>query len=340
MNKKQAFNTTKNTLIQHSFNKAYGSNTISVVNKSEPNAIQYILTSSFIFDLSCLGTLRLEKNVIKEAFKKNVCREFTNNCEIQTVQAVLHCSSTSKNSNSAASSRKARKPTASEKNKTLVPLDKRSVGQTKDKEEPSLFLPYRLNTQGIHLNKQVKDSTQVRAQFPFKMAKTANVEILDKISHLPRLEQIYPQLSKCLSSTFAPAIINKKWINNSRIFKGTPFFGGNLMRADWVLNKLIEQFNQSGKRSPRPIVNQFINDIRVLMDQMGSASPIIGMRITITGRLGSRKKAMAQQITKCVGKVPLSTFRQKVDYSQGFLPTRFGKMGVKVWVTFSNNNPL
>ena len=333
MNKKQAFNTTKNTLIQHSFNKVYGSNTISVVNKSEPKAIQYILTSNFIFDLSCLGTLRLEKNVIKEAFKKNVCREFTDNCEIQTVQAVLHCS----NRNTVASSKKVKKSTASEKNKTQVPQEKRTVGQTYG--ELSLFLPYNLDS-GRHLNKQVKDSTQVRAQFPLKMAKTANVEIIEKISHLPRLEQIYPLFSKCLSSTFAPAIINKKWINNSRIFKGTQFFGGNLMRADWVLNKLIEQLNQSGKRSPRPIVKQFINDIRVLMDQMGSASPIIGMRITITGRLGSRKKAMAQQITKCVGKVPLSTFRQKVDYSQGFLPTRFGKVGVKVWVTFSNNNPL
>ena len=36
--------------------------------------------------------------------------------------------------------------------------------------------------------------------------------------------------------------------------------------------------------------------------QMGSECPIKGMRITITGRLGSRKKAMAQQISKCVGK--------------------------------------
>ena len=75
------------------------------------------------------------------------------------------------------------------------------------------------------------------------------------------------------------------------------------------------------------------------MDKMGSECPIKGMRITITGRLGSRKKAMAQQISKCVGKVPLSTFRQNVDYRQGVLPTKFGLVGVKIWVCYANNAP-
>ena len=90
---------------------------------------------------------------------------------------------------------------------------------------------------------------------------------------------------------------------------------------------------------PRAAMNQQINNIRILMDKMGSECPIKGMRITITGRLGSRKKAMAQQISKCVGKVPLSTFRQNVDYRQGVLPTKFGLVGVKIWVCYANNAP-
>jgi len=82
-------------------------------------------------------------------------------------------------------------------------------------------------------------------------------------------------------------------------------------------------------------MNQQINDIRILIDKMGSECPIKGMRITITGRLGSRKKAMAQQISKCVGKVPLSTFRQKVDYKQDVLSTKFGLIGIKIWICYS-----
>jgi hypothetical protein len=117
--------------------------------------------------------------------------------------------------------------------------------------------------------------------------------------------------------------------------KGGEFFGGSLVRADWVLGKFVEQLSKR-KMNPRAVINQQINDIRLLIDKMGSESPIKGMRITITGRLGSRKKAMAQQVSKYVGKVPLSTFRQKVDYKQSVLPTRLGLIGIKIWVCYAN----
>ena len=109
------------------------------------------------------------------------------------------------------------------------------------------------------------------------------------------------------------------------------------MRADWVLNQLIYQFNQLEKKNPRALMNQLINDIRILIEKTGSECPVIGARITLTGRLGSRKKGMAQQISKCVGKIPLSTLRQKVDYSQGFLASRLGLIGVKVWICYKQS---
>lgn len=118
-------------------------------------------------------------------------------------------------------------------------------------------------------------------------------------------------------------------------FKSSEFFDGSLVRANWVLNKFIEQLSKK-KMSPRGAMNQQINDIRVLIDKMGSDCPIKGMRITIAGRLGNRKKAMAQKISKFVGKVPLSTFRQRVDYKQGVLPTKFGLIGIKIWVCYAN----
>ena len=120
--------------------------------------------------------------------------------------------------------------------------------------------------------------------------------------------------------------------------KSEDFSEGSLVRAGWILGRLIGQLSKK-KIYARAAMNQQINNIRILMDKMGSECPIKGMRITITGRLGSRKKAMAQQISKCVGKVPLSTFRQNVDYRQGVLPTKFGLVGVKIWVCYANNAP-
>nr|YP_010003067.1 ribosomal protein S3 [Ulva sp. TM637]AZP40091.1 ribosomal protein S3 [Ulva sp. TM637] len=112
------------------------------------------------------------------------------------------------------------------------------------------------------------------------------------------------------------------------------FYASNLMCANWILNQIVQLLSNSDKKSPRPVVNQYINDIRILIRSMGSSCPVLGIRIAITGRLGSQKKAMAQQISKCVGKVPLSTLRQNVGYSQSFVRTRFGVIGVSVWVCY------
>ena len=121
-------------------------------------------------------------------------------------------------------------------------------------------------------------------------------------------------------------------------FKSSEFFNGSLVRANWILGRFIEQLSKK-KMNPRSAMSQQINDTRVLIEKMGSECPIKGMRITITGRLGNQKKAMAQQISKCVGKVPLSTFRQRVDYKQGVLPTKFGLVGIKIWVCYANSAP-
>ena len=143
-----------------------------------------------------------------------------------------------------------------------------------------------------------------------------------------------------LSSTFTPNFslqnqkptAHQKW-EKAHHFRENKNLISSLFRADWVLNQLINQC-KLGKKNPRAIMNQLINDIRILLEKMGSESPILGVRVTLTGRLGSRKKGMAQQISKCVGKIPLSTLRQKVDYSQGFLTSRLGLIGVKVWMCY------
>jgi hypothetical protein len=132
-------------------------------------------------------------------------------------------------------------------------------------------------------------------------------------------------------------IIQSKKHSIATQIKWDLFYASNLMCANWILNQIIQLLSNSDKKSPRPVLNQYINDIRILIRSMGSICPILGIRITISGRLGSQKKAMAQQISKCVGKVPLSTLRQNLNYSQSFVRTRFGVIGVNVWVCYRGN---
>jgi Ribosomal protein S3, C-terminal domain len=112
----------------------------------------------------------------------------------------------------------------------------------------------------------------------------------------------------------------------------TKWQSANIMHAHWVLQDLVEQLNT--RRSPRGIINALVRNAGTFLRSMGSVSPVLGLRVVATGRLGSQKKGMAQQIIKSVGKVPLSSLRQKIDYAQGFVSTRRGLIGLKVWVCY------
>lgn len=112
------------------------------------------------------------------------------------------------------------------------------------------------------------------------------------------------------------------------------YSGIQLLSSDWLLELLIDQVNN--KKSVRAVINSQIRDVESLMSQMQSSSPVIGVRITATGRLGKKKKAMSQQVSRSIGRVPLGTFRQKVDYSQGLAVTKLGIVGLKVWVSYGS----
>jgi len=66
---------------------------------------------------------------------------------------------------------------------------------------------------------------------------------------------------------------------------------------------------------------------------------IKGLRITFSGRMGG-KKGMAKTLTKTVGRVPLSTLREKVDFAKGVVHTKTGSLGVKVWICYHDTSPF
>ena len=59
---------------------------------------------------------------------------------------------------------------------------------------------------------------------------------------------------------------------------------------------------------------------------------IKGMRILISGRLGRQEKA--KKASLYIGRTSLNTFNQKIDYTSTSALTRYGLIGIKVWISF------
>lgn len=55
-----------------------------------------------------------------------------------------------------------------------------------------------------------------------------------------------------------------------------------------------------------------------------------GVKITLSGRLDGAEMSRVEYVTK--GKIPLSTLRSNIEYSQKVAYTKYGTVGVKVWI--------
>lgn len=63
---------------------------------------------------------------------------------------------------------------------------------------------------------------------------------------------------------------------------------------------------------------------------------IKGIRILCSGRINGVEKAKTQ--SKRLGQTSLHFFSEKIDYSCIHINTKFGIIGVKVWICFKKNN--
>ena len=287
----------KSALIEYSFTKVYTLRNGGMPSRVKPAVVLYILASQFAFDLSNLQTIYLEKKIIQSAFKHQFNLESRGFYKLQTAQFVLHCLKT----------------TDTFKENCVY---QQSIFRPLGSSQGRLFS----NHDGKLLEAQPKE---------FKNGLVSREPFMSSRKDVYKIIQSTKQNRSPL-----PEPKDTKKVGTQILFHR--FSAGNLMCANWILNQIIGLLSNSEKKSPRPVLNQYINDIRILIRSMGSSAPILGIRITITGRLGSQKKAMAQQISKCVGKVPLSTLRHNIGISQGFVRTRFGIIGVSVWVCYKS----
>jgi len=83
------------------------------------------------------------------------------------------------------------------------------------------------------------------------------------------------------------------------------------------------------KRSFRSIFSKVVKDIPFFMKKKG-----MGIRICCSGRLKGAEIAR----TECgkYGKISRNVFNQKIDYAPAEVSTRYGILGVKVWISYNN----
>lgn len=311
---------------------------LGVVNAGSRYA-QYLLAGSFVLDLHCLSGLKLKKNLVKRAFRKNFCREFTKGGGIGTVRLGLGCASAARAGPGAGpvAARGAGWPPQAPRG----PRSRLCGGAEGDKGAGAK------KARGSGAGGEAPGGTKGESRGAFQHFKEAK-PLQSLKPHLRRDHRASPAPGARGAAKDGalegrgegppPGCVHRQreqgrdWARYSCWEHGEPL-GGHLMSAGWVLSTLAELFSE--KKSLRPAVNLLMNDIRTLIDRRGSGCPVAGVRIAMSGRLGSRKKAMAQRAVRSVGGVPLSTFRQRIDYGQGILQTRFGLVGIKVWVSYA-----
>lgn len=114
----------------------------------------------------------------------------------------------------------------------------------------------------------------------------------------------------------------------------TNFSIAKFYTASWLLDFLCGELSLRNANIKRVLNQAFIFPIKSDSIPLNVVPDLIkGLKITFSGRMGG-KKGMAKTLTKTLGRVPLSTLREKVDFAKGTVKTKVGSLGVKVWICY------
>ena len=148
------------------------------------------------------------------------------------------------------------------------------------------------------------------------------------------------RMRKMFAKTYFKDLVKKKYkqhISNilSDIVKSNVILRVRHLKSDYLsANSLAEEIAYYMKRGSR--FGQIKNRIIQELDQ-GLISPkIIGIRISCSGRIGGRSKKALRSRTLGLrnGSVPLNNFTRKIDYCYKKARTRYGIVGIKVWLSY------
>lgn len=97
------------------------------------------------------------------------------------------------------------------------------------------------------------------------------------------------------------------------------------LSAAGLANSLVSQLTISNYRSIFRLIS------RKLAGPMDKGL-LKGYRISISGRLGRQDRARVESFKK--GQIPLHTLTNKIDYARAGVESKFGTMGIKVWMFY------
>jgi small subunit ribosomal protein S3 len=92
-----------------------------------------------------------------------------------------------------------------------------------------------------------------------------------------------------------------------------------------LIAKRIEKKTSSPFKDVAALISEFVKQ-----EGRSSSSPLKGLKILCSGRLNGAEMAKTQIIK--IGRIPLQTISVKVNYGFAKAHTKFGVIGIKVWI--------
>jgi small subunit ribosomal protein S3 len=119
---------------------------------------------------------------------------------------------------------------------------------------------------------------------------------------------------------------NKNFIDSSKlviIIKETENINTN---ATFITKCLIDDLEN---RVP------FRRALKSIIDISQKQKTLLGIKIKVSGRLNGIEMARSEWVRK--GQIPLQTINANIEYYNGVAQTKYGLLGVKVWIYKGNN---
>ena len=141
------------------------------------------------------------------------------------------------------------------------------------------------------------------------------------------LEILRENLVKSIKTSFESKIEK----NLRKNFKLQSSVVPNILKTPYLSAEGISEVIKSELKK-RIFYKRIFGSIKRETQSLLKGGHIKGIRILISGRLGRQEKA--KKASLYIGRTSLNTFNQEIDYSSTSALTRYGLLGIKVWISF------
>lgn len=136
---------------------------------------------------------------------------------------------------------------------------------------------------------------------------------------------------KKLIRSIRKSLRNSLQTNIRRSFKVKSLISPSIMRTSFFSAQALSDFIKDNLKK-RISHGRIFALIKAESRQIFQSNDIKGIRILVSGRLGRPEKA--RKASLFLGRSSLNSFNEQIDYSSDSALTRYGLVGIKVWISF------